>query len=93
MFCWGSTGRMRPSRMLWLAHNYNEPMYELAKWRRRGLCAMPRLGMFLDRESKVEQDREMRQRFPGEIGKWPFNKKKRPRSAKFAHHGAKLRWR
>lgn len=77
MFCWGSAGRLRPSRMCWLKHNYNDPRYELVKWRQPSLRRMPRLGIFLDREGKVERDREGRQRFPGKTGEWPRHQKKR----------------
>lgn len=78
MFCWGSAGRLRPVRMCWLERNYNEPRYDIVKWHlpslRRHTVALP--------GTKVEWDRETRQRFPGETGKWPLNRKPRPKNLK-----------
>jgi hypothetical protein len=48
MFAWQSEGRLRPLHMVWLEHNYNEPAYELIKWRAPSLKRMPRLGPFFD---------------------------------------------
>jgi hypothetical protein len=79
MFCWGSAGRMRPMRMVWLERNYNEPQYELIRWRKPSLRSRARLDLA---GSKVEWDRETRLRFPGETGKWPVNRVKRPKDRK-----------
>lgn len=77
-FCWSSAGRLRPVRMVWLENNYNEPRYELVKWHAPNLRRYPRLGIFRDRESKVENDRWMRLHSPGG-GKMPKTTKKRRR--------------
>lgn len=80
MFCWGSAGRLRPMRMVWLKHNYNQPRYELVKWRQPSLRQHGRVIKL--RGGKVEWDRETRQHFPGETGKWPLNKVRLPRDRK-----------
>lgn len=74
MFCWGSAGRLRAPRMVWLEHNYHEPKYELVKWRQPSLRRHSRMVEL--RGSKIEWDRESRQRFPGETGKRPLNKRR-----------------
>ena len=66
--------------MVWREHNYNEPKYELVKYRRRSLRRMPRTGLFYDNESKVENYLWRIQRFPGIMGQWPLNRRpKRPK--------------
>jgi hypothetical protein len=84
MFAWQSEGRLRPLHMVWLEHNYNEPVYELIKWRAPSLKRMPRLGPFLIRESRVDLDRERRQRFPGRTGHWfgPRSRKAKRKSCR-----------
>jgi hypothetical protein len=60
--------------MVWLEQNYNEPKYRLVKYERMCLKKFPRMdGLW--RGSRVEDDRWMRWRYPGETGKWPLNRK------------------
>lgn len=76
MFAWSSAGRLRPVRMVWLEHNYNEPKYELIKYRRgRSLNPIPRMKWMPG--PKMEDDRERRQRHPGVTGRWPWYKFRR----------------
>lgn len=75
MFVWGSEGRLRPMRMVWLDRNHHYHRFEIAKWERREMRAWSR---DLRREPKVENDREMRQRYPGRTGDWPRHRKARP---------------
>lgn len=72
MYGWSSVGRLRPMRMEWLPGN-EDPKYELVKWRKPALRTVPRMEWC--KVSKVEDDREMRQRFPGKMGEWPLNRK------------------
>lgn len=74
-FAWASAGRLRPMRMVWLERNYNDPKYELVKWRQPSLRTVPR--MEWARLPKVEDDRESRQRFPGKTGEWPRNRRQK----------------
>jgi len=78
-FAWQSGGRFRAMRMIWPETNYNEPKYELVKWRKPSIRRMPRVWLFSPcrGESRIESDREQRKRFPGLTGHWPHNRKKR----------------
>lgn len=79
MFAWYSEDRLRPLRMVWLEHNYNEPRYELAKLERemRRPRAYPRLE-YCHPDGRVERDRERRQRSPMRHGWSPRSGKARP---------------
>ena len=77
MYAWQSRDRLCPPRMVWLEHNYNEPRYELVKWHQPSLRDPPRLAWGPWRKAKVEDDRDSRQRFPGETGRWPLNRRRR----------------
>lgn len=59
-------------RMEWFDENYNEPLYELRKYKKPTLRGYSELVM-LKAEPKVESDRDMRQRYPGKTGEWPLN--------------------
>ena len=79
MFCWQSRDRLCFPRMVWLEHNYNEPKYELVKYRSaRGLRAWPRLIPCY--ETKVDNYLWKIRKFPGIMGYWPLNRRpKRPK--------------
>lgn len=75
MYVWVSSGRLRPMRMMWLARNFNEPKYSIVRWERPGIRAYPALPWA--RKNRVSEDRDMRQRYPGNTGKWPHNRNAR----------------
>jgi hypothetical protein len=73
MFAWSSAGRLRPMRMVWwdTGHSYR---FELVKYQRPCLRAFTRCDNTCiggPGQTRVEQDRENRQRYPGRTGEWP----------------------
>lgn len=73
---WSARDRLTPMRMVWLggSHYYK---FELRKWQRRSLRQWQ---PDLRARTKVDDDRESRQRYPGATGRWPLNVKRRKKS-------------
>jgi hypothetical protein len=67
MFLWARADRLRPMHMVWSERNYNEPEYDLIRWRKPQLRGVPRMD-WICRFSKVDDDRETRRYFRGGRG-------------------------
>jgi hypothetical protein len=63
MYAWSSRNRLTPMRMIWSASmkNPNSFVFELIKWRKRGLRASR---IDVRRYTRVEMDRYQRRAYP-----------------------------